>query len=277
MPDHRAGATLRPGRCPCATFGDQRNGARLEHAVTPDNSVAAAMFAGAAGPAPHGIFVNHDRITALQRFNRRVARVAHADVHTTWSRPFSARALAAAECFIKRPSGTAKGDVVHRALPLRRHGNTGVGERGKEEIAHPLRRLDISGGDRRWPMRIEKTIRRHRNRDRTGNAFVRRHLVVEQCPQYEQRRRPRDGDRAIHIAAHAWRCAGEIKTDRTGIDRDLHLEGNWCVTEAVAFQNIFGVAGDVADFQKPGTGATRRVVEQRIAGGGDTLAAFAFQ
>ena len=74
-----------------------------------------------------------------------------------------ARALSAAERLVERPAGAAEGDVVHRPLPLRRHVDAGVAERGEDRVGDALRHLHVARGHRGRPRGV-------RPRSRSGST-----------------------------------------------------------------------------------------------------------
>ena len=76
--------------------------------------------ARAAGAATQLVAAHAQRVLQLERLDRRVERVGHADVDAGVPGPARPGALAAADRLVVRPAVAAEHDVVHRALALRR-------------------------------------------------------------------------------------------------------------------------------------------------------------
>jgi hypothetical protein len=99
--------------------GEQREGGGPEHADGADEAVAAAVTAAAGGAVEQLVPVHPQRQLELERLDRRVQRVRHADVDA--GRPVAPlrRALAAAERLVVRPARTCRSRRCSSSLALR--------------------------------------------------------------------------------------------------------------------------------------------------------------
>src|SRR5947209_12023829 len=99
-----------------ATFCDQRVAERLERLELTDHPVSAAMLPLASRAPPEGVLDGADRELELERFDRRVQRVAHRHVHRARAIRIRTRPLASADRLVVDDLLVTQGEVVHRAL-----------------------------------------------------------------------------------------------------------------------------------------------------------------
>src|SRR5664279_5057545 len=83
------------------------DGRVLEHADRPDDAVAAAVMAGAAGAAGELVALDPHGVLQFKRLDRRVQGVGHPDVHPGGAVAATRRALATADRLVVGPSPPA--------------------------------------------------------------------------------------------------------------------------------------------------------------------------
>ena len=153
-----AGRALRRALAP---LGHDREAAVLEHAQLAHHAVAAVVAARAAGAEPQRPALDAQRVAELERLDRRGERVGHRHVDGARAVRVRARALPAADRLVVGEPRVAERDVVHRPLPLRRHGH-GLAERAHDDVDDPAGRLDVAGRDRARRARVDERARLER-------------------------------------------------------------------------------------------------------------------
>ena len=174
------------------------------------------------------------RVLQLERLDRRVERVAHADVHAGRPGPVGAGALAAADRLVVGPVAAADDQVVHRPLALRGEPVDELGEREQHGVGDALAGLHVAGHDRRRALRAQQRALRHADVERREGAGVGRHVGREQDAQREQAGGARDRDRAVDVAGDGVGRAVEVDHQLVAGDLHAHADRDVGVLDAVA-------------------------------------------
>ena len=176
--------------------------------------------AGATAPPAERVATDAHRERALERLDRRVARVRHGGVHAAHAVGPRTRALPAADRLVVHPAVAADQHVVHRALARGPElVRDDLGERAEAHVGDALAHLDVAGADRDRRNRGHDRARWRDHGDRPHGATVRRDRRIGRGAHRERHRAHRhrldrvDVPRALRVGA------GEVERRVVAVDR----------------------------------------------------------
>src|SRR4051812_46178864 len=172
-------------------LGDQREAHVRERLEFAHDAVAATLGSIPAGAATDRVLDRPQRELALERFDRRVERIAHRDVHGARAGGVLTRALSAAKRLVVGEVVVAGREVVHGPLAQ------GAAERGQHQVGYARRGLDVAGGHRGGWARVEQRSLRGDHRHRAIGAGARRHVRIGEDAHGEIAGGGGHGERAV--------------------------------------------------------------------------------